>query len=104
MADAVFAVAQEPASSPWRDLSLRMLAQAHLLAGHLDEARALFAEESTVAATLGNADNVIDGESELVWLAMDRGEWQEAAARAGLRSRALSAGMRSPPGSPWPPG
>ena len=52
MADAAFAVAQEPAWSPWRDTALWLLGEAHLLAGHLDEARALLAEASAVAAAI----------------------------------------------------
>jgi LuxR family maltose regulon positive regulatory protein len=81
MADAAYCVAQEPAWSPWRDSALWLLAEAHLLAGHLDEARALFAEASTVAAGMSNWDEVTANEAELAWLAMDRGEWMEAADR-----------------------
>ena len=54
MADAEFAVAQEPAWSPWCDSALWTLAEAHLLAGHLDQSRALFAEASTAAAGMSN--------------------------------------------------
>ena len=50
MADATFAAAQEPARSPYRDTAMLLLGQAHLLAGHLDEARAVFAEASAIAA------------------------------------------------------
>jgi LuxR family maltose regulon positive regulatory protein len=81
MADAAFAVAQEPLSSPWRDTALWALAQAHLLAGHLEEARASFAEASAIAAEMGNFDTIPSAESQLAWLAMDRGNWQEAAGR-----------------------
>ena len=88
LADATFAVAQEPASSPWRDTALWLLAEARLLTGHLDEARAVFAEASAAAAAFGNSDTILICESQLAWLAMDRGEWQEAA--AGLE-RALAA-------------
>ncbi|HEY6800837.1 MAG TPA: LuxR C-terminal-related transcriptional regulator, partial [Agromyces sp.] len=38
-----------------------------------------FAESSTLGATLGNTDTIILGESELALLAMDRGQWAEAA-------------------------
>ena len=79
MADATFAVAQEPAWSRWRDSALNLLAEAHLLAGHPDEAGALFAESSAAAATMSNTDAIVISESELALLAMDRGEWQEAA-------------------------
>jgi len=79
MADATFSLAQEPAWSPWRDSALWMLAEAHLLAGHLDEARAVFAEASTAAARMSNWDTIPVCEAQLAWLAMDRGEWKEAA-------------------------
>jgi LuxR family maltose regulon positive regulatory protein len=81
MADAVFAVAQEPAWSPWRAEALWALGEAHLLAGHLDQARAVLAEASATAATMGNADTIVICESELALLAADRGQWPEAAGR-----------------------
>jgi LuxR family transcriptional regulator, maltose regulon positive regulatory protein len=84
MADAAFAVAQEPAWSPWRDTALWLLGEAHLLAGHLDQARAALAEASTAAAAINHHDGVIIGETHLALLAMDRGEWQEAAGRLEL--------------------
>ena len=79
MADAAFSAAQEPAWSPWRDTTLWLHAEAHLLAGNLDEARALFAEASTAAAGMSNWDTIPICEAQLAWLAMDRGEWTEAA-------------------------
>jgi LuxR family maltose regulon positive regulatory protein len=84
MADAGRAVAAEPAWSPWRDNVLWLLAEAHLLAGRLDEACALFREASAAAAGMGNWHTVPVCESQLAWLAMDRGEWQEAAGRLEL--------------------
>jgi len=84
MADAAFSLAQEPAWSPWRDSALWMLAEAHLLAGEFDEARAAFAEASAVAAGMGNWDTIPICEAHVAWLAMDRGEWQEAADRLKL--------------------
>jgi LuxR family maltose regulon positive regulatory protein len=81
MADAAFSVAHEPAWSPQRDTAMWLLAEAHLLAGHLDEARALFADASATAATMNNFDTIPICESQLAWLAMDRGEWREAAGR-----------------------
>jgi LuxR family transcriptional regulator, maltose regulon positive regulatory protein len=83
-ADAAFAVAQEPARSPYRDSALWMLAEAHLLAGHLDQARAVFAEASTAAATFSNTDTIVICEAQLAWLAMDRGQWGEADRRLEL--------------------
>jgi LuxR family maltose regulon positive regulatory protein len=84
MADATFAVAQEPAWSEWRDTALWLLAEAHLLAGRIDEAHAVFTESSAAAAPMGNTDSIVICESELALLAMDRGEWPEAAGRLEL--------------------
>ena len=81
MADAAFSLAREPAWSPWRDSALWLLAEAHLLAGEPDEARARFAEASAAAARMANWDTVPICEAQLAWLAMDRGEWAEAADR-----------------------
>ena len=84
MADASVAVAQEPAWSEWRHTALVLLAEAHLLAGHLDKARAVFVESSTAAATMSNPDSAVISESELALLAMDRGDWPEAAGQLEL--------------------
>jgi LuxR family transcriptional regulator, maltose regulon positive regulatory protein len=84
MADAAFAVAHEPAWSPWRDTALLLLGEAQLLAGRLDEARALLAESSATAAAVNNTDSIVICEAELALLAMDHGEWQEAAGRLEL--------------------
>jgi LuxR family maltose regulon positive regulatory protein len=81
MADAAFAVAQEPAWSPLRADALWLLGEAHLLAGQLDEARSLLTEASTVAVQKGSTDTGVLCDSGLALLAMDRGEWQEAARR-----------------------
>jgi len=84
VADATFAVAREPAWSPYRDTALWLLAEAYLLTGRLDEARGLFAEASAAAALMGNSDTIGICEAQLAWLAMDRGEWAEAADRLGM--------------------
>jgi LuxR family transcriptional regulator, maltose regulon positive regulatory protein len=84
VADAALAVGQEPAWSPWRGEALWLLGEAYLLAGHLDKARDRLIEASAAAATTGNADTLVICESELAWLAMDRGDWQEAAGRLEL--------------------
>jgi LuxR family maltose regulon positive regulatory protein len=81
LADATFAAAHEPAWSPFRGNALWALGEAHLLAGHLDQGRPLLAEASAAAAATGNADTVVLCESQLSWMAMDRGDWQEAADR-----------------------
>ncbi|HET9899736.1 MAG TPA: LuxR C-terminal-related transcriptional regulator, partial [Actinomycetes bacterium] len=78
MTDARLTVAQEPPWSPWRDQAICASAEAHLLAGAIDEAGALFAESSLVA-TSGNTDVFVLCESELALLAMDRGQWSTAA-------------------------
>jgi LuxR family maltose regulon positive regulatory protein len=83
MADAAFAVAQEPAWSPYRDTALWLLAEAHRLAGRISEARALLDEASATAATMSSSGNLVLCESELAVLAMDRGEWGAAADRLG---------------------
>jgi len=82
-ANATFAVAREPAWSPYRDTALWLLAEACLLTGRLDEARGLFAEASA-AALMGNSDTIGICEAQLAWIAMDRGEWAEAADRLGM--------------------
>jgi LuxR family transcriptional regulator, maltose regulon positive regulatory protein len=81
MADAVFAVAQEPASSPWRATALYLLGSAHLIAGQFDQARSLLSEASAVAVLIEDTDALVISDSKLALLAMDRGEWEEAAGR-----------------------
>src|SRR5215470_1627142 len=81
IADAAFAVAQEPAWSSWRARALWLLGEAHLLAGRLDEARSQFTEASSVAILKGNTGTSVICDSELALLAIDHGDWQEAAGR-----------------------
>ncbi|MEV0799524.1 AAA family ATPase [Kribbella sp. NPDC050281] len=76
--DANLALAQEPPWSPWRDTALCMSAEAHLLFGDVDEACELFVETSAVAEALGNTDTIVDSESELASMEMDRGRWAQA--------------------------
>jgi LuxR family transcriptional regulator, maltose regulon positive regulatory protein len=87
MTDAAYAVAQEPAWSPFRGHALWTLGEAHLLAGDLDEAGDILSEASAAAAATGKADTAVLCESELALLAMDRGEPQEAVGRV---ARALA--------------
>ena len=107
MADAAFAVAQEPPWSPWRDQALCLLAEAHLLTGDVDQAAALFAEAAAVASRELQHRCARLSESELALLAMDRGRWAEAAehVRAGARRRSTSIGCTTTPPacSPSPP-
>jgi LuxR family maltose regulon positive regulatory protein len=79
LTDASLATAEEPPWSPWRDQALCVCAEAHLLAGEVDEASDLFADSSLVAAAAGNTDVLVLCESELAILAMDRGRWELAA-------------------------
>ena len=87
MADAAFAAGQEPAWGSWRAEALWLLGEAHLLAGHAAEARAVLAEASAAATTTGNANTIVICDFHLASLAMDRGEWPEA---AGWLERALA--------------
>ncbi|MET0418827.1 MAG: LuxR C-terminal-related transcriptional regulator, partial [Actinoplanes sp.] len=94
MADATFALAQEPEWSVWRDTALIGCAEAHLLSGEVDRAAALFVETSAVAAELGNSDNRAVSEAELAVLAMGSGRWTEAAERLDAALRVIDeAGM-----------
>jgi LuxR family maltose regulon positive regulatory protein len=77
LAEASLAVVQEPPWSPWRDQALCMCAEAHLVAGQVDEAGAMFADASLAAA--GNTDAFVLSEAELALLDMDRGRWSAAA-------------------------
>ncbi|MGH1562179.1 AAA family ATPase [Mumia sp. DW29H23] len=79
MEDALVAVAEEPAWSPWRDTALCLQAEAHLLAGDAEQARTLLSEASSIAVAHSNSDGVVVCEAELAFLAMDRGRWDEAA-------------------------
>jgi DNA-binding CsgD family transcriptional regulator len=81
MTAASFALAQEPPWSPWRDTALYLCAEAHLLTGNVDRACVLFAESSSAAVAVANADCLVLSESELALVAMDRGRWTEAAER-----------------------
>jgi LuxR family transcriptional regulator, maltose regulon positive regulatory protein len=81
MADARFAMAQEPSWSPWRDVALLMAGHAYLLVGDEKEAAALFAEAVTVGASLGDTDNLVDAAAHLALLAMNHGRWAEASER-----------------------
>ena len=79
LADASFAVAQEPSWSPWRDAALYLRAEAHLLIGGDDRAAIMFTESAALAVAMSNTDSLVLSESELALLAMDRGRWAAAA-------------------------
>jgi LuxR family maltose regulon positive regulatory protein len=79
--DAAFVAAQEPPWSAWRGAALWTLGMARLLGGQPEEARAVLAQASAAAAATGDAGTVVICESELALLAMDGGQWEEAAGR-----------------------
>ena len=78
LANATFTLDQEAESSPWRDSALTLSAEAHLLLGDADRARALFAEASSIAVVATSNTTIAIAESELALLAMDAGQWPEA--------------------------
>lgn len=79
--DAAFALATEPTWSSWRPLALYVYASALLLAGDVDGARTAFAD-----AAIGNATAtpgpIVQSKAELAILAVDDGNWDEAATHA----------------------
>ena len=77
LADGSFATAHEPESSVWRDTALCMHGEALLLTGDVDQAAAVFAEASRLAAIMSNTDSLVDSEAELAVLAMNRGQWTD---------------------------
>ncbi len=79
MGDAVFAVSEEPVHSPGRPDAVLVVAQAHLLAGDVDQALTTFVEASEVAVSLETATVFALSNAELALLAMDQGKWHEAA-------------------------
>ena len=84
MADAVSAVCEELVDSPGRPFAIALLAEAHLLAGAVEQARAGFTEASATAVQLGCPTDVALAEAELALLAMDRSNWLEAAQHINL--------------------
>jgi LuxR family maltose regulon positive regulatory protein len=79
LADATFAASQEQPGSVARTGALEVLGAAHLVAGNLLDARAVFTE----VWGLSSADALVVAGAELALLAMDEGGWDEAAARLG---------------------
>jgi LuxR family maltose regulon positive regulatory protein len=78
-ADAATAAAEEPVWGDHRDTAIWLLAEAHLLAGRLREAENLFADACDTAVRLRHPSSMVLSRSEMALLAMDRGDWQEAA-------------------------
>jgi LuxR family transcriptional regulator, maltose regulon positive regulatory protein len=99
MADATLAYTEEPPWSPWRIVAVWGLAEAHLLAGHREEAGALLQEASDKALETNYPAQ--HTEAELALLAMGDGDWETAAQHV---SRVLAMiderGMEDYPASP----
>jgi LuxR family transcriptional regulator, maltose regulon positive regulatory protein len=89
LADARFAVAAEPAWSPWRGTAVGLLAEANLLVGDLDGVRAALEETAAIGPTEDNADNYVMGQGVLAQLAMDDGRWEVAEEHVGLALAAV---------------
>jgi LuxR family maltose regulon positive regulatory protein len=86
--DGLVAITAEPPWSPWRDQALGICGEAYRLMGDLDRARALFAESAGVSAA-SPTDAFVVSKSELALLAMDRGQWTEAAEHSELALAAI---------------
>jgi LuxR family maltose regulon positive regulatory protein len=82
--DATFASEAEPPWSTWRATALCLAAEAQLLVGDRDRAASLFTETVDAATALGNVNAVVLGRAELAVLAMDRGQWADAAEHLSL--------------------
>lgn len=82
VADAAFALRNEPATSPWRDQALHLWGAACLLIDDLASAKAAFEEAIDVATIMGNSDTIILSEPELALLAIETGQWRLAAEHA----------------------
>ncbi len=79
LADSGLGVELEPAWSAWRDQALCLCGEAHLLAGDVDRAAALFAEATALTTVATASGSFVLSQSELALLAVDRGRWSEAA-------------------------
>jgi LuxR family maltose regulon positive regulatory protein len=78
LADATYAVASEPAWSPWRDQALDICGDALLVAGDTESAKSSF--EAAIVASPLKSDAFVEAQSQLGLIAMDRGQWEDAAA------------------------
>lgn len=82
LADAQFALAQEPPESLWRDGALDTCAQAYLMLGDRERARALFEETAEVAEKTSGTDNFVIAEAELAIMDIEEGRPAEASRHA----------------------
>ncbi|MET0713584.1 MAG: AAA family ATPase [Mycetocola sp.] len=78
LADAEFALAEEPTWSVWRDQALYLAGEAALLRDDIDRADAYFAEASARSHESGNADVMIVSDSQRAMICMTRGAWERA--------------------------
>ena len=79
LADAGLGVELEPAWSAWRNQALCLCGEAHLLAGDVDRAAALFVGATALTTVATASGSFVLSQSELALLAVDRGRWSEAA-------------------------
>ncbi|HEY6934380.1 MAG TPA: LuxR C-terminal-related transcriptional regulator [Marmoricola sp.] len=94
LADARFALEQEPEWSPGRTTALWLCGEAWLLAGRHHEARIALLDASATA-TRDSPDMAVSCCSELALLAMDGGDWREAAAQLRI-ARTLTGELELP--------
>ena len=79
LTDASLAAAAESPWSAWRASAIMLCAEAQLLLADSDRATALFLEASAAGPTSGDVDATVLSNAELAVLAMDRGQWAQAA-------------------------
>ncbi|MEF3405106.1 LuxR C-terminal-related transcriptional regulator [Agromyces sp. CCNWLW203] len=91
LADAAFAVANEPSWGPWRALALQLHGSICLLVGDVESARDAFAETSALAPTSGNTGALLIAEAESAILAVEAGHWRVADERARVALDAIDA-------------
>ncbi|RXZ51270.1 LuxR family transcriptional regulator [Agromyces fucosus] len=91
LADAAFAVANEPTWGPWRALALQLYGSICLLVGDVDSARGAFAETSALAPSSGNTGALLLAEAESAILAIEAGHWRAAEEHARVALDAIDA-------------
>ena len=89
LSDARVAVDAEQPWSPWRGTAVVLLAEANLLVGDLDGARAALEETAAIGPARTNADNYVMAQGLLAHLAMDGAHWDEAAEHVRLALAAI---------------
>ncbi|TDP99557.1 MULTISPECIES: LuxR C-terminal-related transcriptional regulator [unclassified Leifsonia] len=77
--DAEFAAEVEPLESPWRDPAVQILGSTLLHAGYEERARIVLGEAIHIASVHGNPASIVICESELAFLAIEAGGWEQAA-------------------------